>query len=167
VNRRKLLATLTTGAGVAAAGAAVWPLAAAATDPSRDAAQSDAPWVDAGDERDLRPDVPIKAALRAAVRDGFFTTVQDLGAAWLIRGTQGIIALSATCPHLGCGVVPRADGLPGFACPCHDSRFRPDGELEKGPAARGMDPLPVRVVEGRVQVQAIRFAPAISTRRRV
>jgi cytochrome b6-f complex iron-sulfur subunit/menaquinol-cytochrome c reductase iron-sulfur subunit len=167
MNRRKLLATLTTGAGVAAAGAAVWPLAVAATDTSGNEARGDAPWIDVAAERELRPGAAIKVALRAPIRDGFFTTLQDLGAAWLLRRADGPVALSATCPHLGCGIVPRSDGLQGFACPCHDSRFRPDGELEKGPAARGMDPLPVRIVEGRVQIQAVRFAPAIAARRRV
>jgi menaquinol-cytochrome c reductase iron-sulfur subunit len=166
VNRRKLLATLTAGAGVAAAGAAVWPLAAAATD-TEGMPPADAPWIDVGAERDLHPGPPVKADLRAPVRDGFFTTLMDLGAAWLVRTDAGITALSATCPHLGCGIQPRTDGVPGFGCPCHDSRFRSDGELEKGPAARGMDPLPVRVVAGRVQVQALRFAPGSAARRRV
>ncbi|HET7789052.1 MAG TPA: Rieske (2Fe-2S) protein [Myxococcales bacterium] len=166
MNRRKLLATLTAGAGVAAAGAAVWPLAAGASD-TEGAPPADAPWVDVGAERDLHAGPPLKADLRAPVRDGFFTTLLDLGAAWLLRTDAGITALSATCPHLGCGIQPRTDGVPGFGCPCHDSRFRPDGELEKGPAARGMDPLPVRVVAGRVQVQAVRFAPGSASRRRV
>jgi menaquinol-cytochrome c reductase iron-sulfur subunit len=165
VNRRKLLATLTVGTGVAAAGAAVWPLAAAATD-TEGAPPGDAPWIDVGAERDLRPGPPVKADLRAPVRDGFFTTLTDLGAVWLSRNEGGIRALSATCPHLGCGIQLRSDGVPGFGCPCHDSRFRPDGELEKGPAARGMDPLPVRVAAGRLLVQALRFAPGSAMRRR-
>jgi cytochrome b6-f complex iron-sulfur subunit/menaquinol-cytochrome c reductase iron-sulfur subunit len=167
VNRRKLLANAAVGAGIAAAGAAVWPLAAAATDTSAGEPPGEAPWIDVGAEKELRRGAPLKAALRASVRDGFFTTLQDLGAVWLIRSAAGIAALSATCPHLGCGIVVRNDGQPGFACPCHDSRFHADGVLEKGPAARGMDPLPVRVAEGRVQVQAVRFAPGVSARRRV
>ncbi len=50
---------------------------------------------------------------------------------------------SAKCPHLGCAVNPVASG--GFACPCHNSAFGPDGEKrdkdtgEANPAPRGLD----------------------------
>ena len=41
-------------------------------------------------------------------------------------------ALSLTCTHLGCRVTPLTSG--GFACPCHGSRFGPDGSPTAGPA---------------------------------
>jgi Rieske Fe-S protein len=100
------------------------------------------------------------------VRDGFFTTLVDLGAVWLRRGLDGrIAALSGTCPHLGCGVGPDAKG--GFACPCHDSAFAADGAYLKGPSPRGMDPLPVRVEGGRVLVRALRFETGTKARRKI
>ncbi|MDM7916572.1 MAG: Rieske 2Fe-2S domain-containing protein, partial [Candidatus Eisenbacteria bacterium] len=49
----------------------------------------------------------------------------------LISDARGIAALSLVCTHLGCIVGESEDG---FACPCHGSRFGPDGELRRGPA---------------------------------
>ncbi|MCA1829629.1 MAG: Rieske (2Fe-2S) protein [Myxococcales bacterium] len=165
MSRRAVLAGIATGAGAAAAGAAVWPLAAAIVDPLLDdTSPQDAPWVEVAGEKELRLDVPLKATVRVAVRDGFFTTLVELGAVWLQKRPDGkITALSNTCPHLGCGIGLDPKG--GFACPCHDSRFAIDGSYVNGPSPRSMDPLPVRVEQGRVLVQALRFATGTKVRR--
>ena len=42
----------------------------------------------------------------------------------IIHNDQGYSAISLVCPHLGCIVNVTGDG---FACPCHGSRFLPDG----------------------------------------
>ncbi|TMA23828.1 MAG: hypothetical protein E6J88_12060 [Deltaproteobacteria bacterium] len=81
MSRRALLAGIATGAGAAAAGTALWPLAAAVVDPLLGkASKEDAPWVDVAGEKEMRADVPLKGTVRIAVRDGFFTTLVDLGA---------------------------------------------------------------------------------------
>jgi len=154
VKRRDLLAA---GAGVAAAGAAVWPLAAGIATPLDEPPQGhDAPWVDVAGEKELQP-APQRAVVRVPVRDGYFTILEEWGAVWLRRLPDGgVAALSAICPHLGCGIGQ--DNKGGYACPCHDSRFGADGARVRGPAPRGMDPLPVRLADGRVLVQALRFA---------
>ncbi|MBM3790711.1 MAG: ubiquinol-cytochrome c reductase iron-sulfur subunit [Acidobacteria bacterium] len=54
----------------------------------------------------------------------------------LFRGADGVYAVSTICTHLGCVVKPAPDG---FHCPCHGSRFAPDGAVLKGPAP---SPLP-------------------------
>jgi cytochrome b6-f complex iron-sulfur subunit len=54
----------------------------------------------------------------------------------IVRGEQGVAAVSNTCTHLGC-VVETTDI--GFNCPCHGSRFDADGTVLGGPAPR---PLP-------------------------
>jgi Rieske Fe-S protein len=64
--------------------------------------------------------------------------------------------LSAVCPHEGCEVSWQAEENV-FACPCHDSNFAADGARLYGPARRGLDILPSRVEEGKLQVQFLDF----------
>jgi nitrite reductase/ring-hydroxylating ferredoxin subunit len=56
------------------------------------------------------------------------------------RGPQGIIVFSARCTHLGCRITRVSDGL--LVCPCHGSKFRADGSVAAGPAARPLERLP-------------------------
>ena len=49
----------------------------------------------------------------------------------VFRDDEGVYAISTVCTHLGCIVKREADG---FHCPCHGSRFAPDGGVVKGPA---------------------------------
>jgi len=46
---------------------------------------------------------------------------------------EGLIALSAKCTHTGCTVSWQEDL---FACPCHGSKFNPDGSVVEGPASQ-------------------------------
>ncbi len=80
-----------------------------------------------------------------------------LGAAWVRRTQDGKIeAFSAVCPHLGCAVGwdPAAGN---YLCPCHDSRFDISGNRMTGPAERGLDPLPVEIKDGRLQLRWVRY----------
>lgn len=60
----------------------------------------------------------------------------------LFRDAEGVYAISTVCTHLGCIVKPSAEG---FECPCHGSRFAPDGEVRRGPAPRPLPWLKVSV----------------------
>jgi cytochrome b6-f complex iron-sulfur subunit len=60
----------------------------------------------------------------------------------IIHDQQGYHAISLVCPHLGCIVNVTSDG---FACPCHGSRFLPDGSLRSGPASHPLNSLYVEV----------------------
>jgi cytochrome b6-f complex iron-sulfur subunit len=57
---------------------------------------------------------------------------------YIVRTPDGFYAVSAVCTHLGCITQwkPEADQI---ACPCHGSKFRPNGVKIEGPAPR---PLP-------------------------
>jgi cytochrome b6-f complex iron-sulfur subunit len=57
---------------------------------------------------------------------------------YIVRMPEGFYAVSAVCTHLGCITQwkPDADMI---ACPCHGSKFHPDGVKIEGPAPR---PLP-------------------------
>ncbi len=49
-----------------------------------------------------------------------------------------VIAVNPICTHAGCTVDWKKDKK-DFVCPCHDSKFAPDGKVLKGPAKK---PLP-------------------------
>jgi cytochrome b6-f complex iron-sulfur subunit len=56
----------------------------------------------------------------------------------VLHTDQGFSAYSLVCPHLGCLVNLTNEG---FACPCHGSRFLPDGSVRNGPASRPLTAL--------------------------
>lgn len=49
---------------------------------------------------------------------------------------DGIRVLSLVCTHLGCIVHREGEG--GFICPCHGTRFDPEGAVVQGPAPSGL-----------------------------
>jgi len=69
-------------------------------------------------------------------------SVATSAAVLVIHDEGGFRALSLVCPHLGCTVSVSEEG---FTCPCHGSRYLPDGSLRNGPASRSLDSLRVEV----------------------
>jgi glycine/D-amino acid oxidase-like deaminating enzyme/nitrite reductase/ring-hydroxylating ferredoxin subunit len=85
-----------------------------------------------GEARSLA-DIPADSG--AVIREG-------LGKVAVYRDDSGIAhKSSAICPHLGC-VVAWNPSEKTWDCPCHGSRFACTGEVEVGPANRGLDRLP-------------------------
>jgi Rieske Fe-S protein len=70
---------------------------------------------------------------------------------YLRRKGDAVESVSAICPHTGCLVKPRAEG---FECPCHKSRFDPEGASIDGPSPRALDRLECKVERGRLPAQA-------------
>src|SRR5262249_25384426 len=74
---------------------------------------------------------------------------------YIVRPPEGFYAVSAVCTHLGCITQwkPEEDRI---ACPCHGSKFRPDGAKIEGPAPR---PLPHFLIsltlDGELQVDKL------------
>ena len=54
----------------------------------------------------------------------------------------GLHAVSTRCTHLGCQVAWNA-AESTWDCPCHGSRFAPDGQILNGPATKALEPRPV------------------------
>ena len=62
----------------------------------------------------------------------------------LIHSSDGFIALSLVCTHLGCTLNVDSQG---FTCPCHGSVFDAEGQVQRGPAASPLKKLRVEVDE--------------------
>jgi cytochrome b6-f complex iron-sulfur subunit len=74
---------------------------------------------------------------------------------WIVRLPGRIIAIDATCTHLGCRTAWATDDM-RFQCPCHGSSFAIDGTNLDGPAPRALDRLAICVRDGRVIVDRSR-----------
>lgn len=71
---------------------------------------------------------------------------------YIVRENDGgFLALSLTCPHLGCSVLWNEEKQQ-FDCPCHSSAFDRRGIVLNSPAPRPMDYLPVIIEEGKLKV---------------
>ncbi len=53
---------------------------------------------------------------------------------------ENVVKLSPICPHQGCTVGWNA-AESTWDCPCHASRFEPDGSYITGPANEGLEPI--------------------------
>ena len=68
----------------------------------------------------------------------------------VIRKSDGLLALDATCPHKGCIVAVESDGL---VCPCHNALFdSKNGNVLRGPASYPLERLVVREADGTIYI---------------
>jgi Rieske Fe-S protein len=102
---------------------------------------------------------PTRVEVIAPVLKDAWTTARDvvLGAAWVRRTRPNAFdARSAVCPHLGCA-VGYDQVAKNYLCPCHDSRFSVAGEKMSGPSERGLDSLPIEIVDGRLKLTWVMY----------
>ncbi len=75
-------------------------------------------------------------------------------AAWLRRSPDGsFVAFAINCTHLGCP-VRWLETASLFMCPCHGGVYDREGKVTAGPPPRPLTRYPVRVRDGRVEIQA-------------
>jgi menaquinol-cytochrome c reductase iron-sulfur subunit len=155
-SRRGALRTLAVVGGAVSCGALAVPAARLLAAPASGGAGGGR-WIKTVPLESLREGEPKRVALIADHRDAW-TLEKDveLGAAWLLRRGNSLVAWTTTCPHLGCAIDKSASG-PGFNCPCHDSSFDAEGQRLTGPSPRAMDTLGSRVDDGVVMVEFRRF----------
>ena len=78
------------------------------------------------------------------------------------------VALSSTCPHLGCQVHWEAQNE-RFFCPCHNGTFDAEGHATGGPpfeAGQELSRYPLRIEEGLVFIEVPLESPTGATGRK-
>ncbi len=107
-------------------------------------------WVAVAPLSTLSGDQPVLQTLLLERRAGW-SLAREERAIYVLPGTERRV-VSAICPHEQCDVAWSAQTRE-FLCPCHDSRFGPEGSRLTGPAVRDLDALPTRVENGVLQVR--------------
>ena len=89
---------------------------------------------------------------------------QPIGAVWLRRIQDQVLAFSTVCPHLGCDVEHRtSEG--DFYCPCHTSAFDLDGVPLNVIPPRGMDTLEAEARDdGHIWLKYVQYRGATSAK---
>jgi Rieske Fe-S protein len=109
-------------------------------------------WLDVAPVAELTGPQPISRKIVAEQISGWAITTDEHNVFVLPAKNNQVV--SAICPHEGCEVAWEQN-TNRFSCPCHESFFAADGSRIGGPAQRGLDPLPARVQDGKLQVQYI------------
>lgn len=156
-DRRKFLKLATCGLGAGIGAAVGLPSLSLAIEPAkRQTVTTPKDPIEMGDPARLGPDWQRLDVIAPVIRDGWVSAQHVVLGAAFLRKRDKIEAVSAVCPHLGCAVgwLPEKKS---FLCACHDSVFSENGDKGSGPAQRGLDPLPITVVEGRLQLTWVRY----------
>ena len=109
-------------------------------------------WLDVASVSELTGPQPISRKIVAEQITGWAITTEEHNVFVLPAKNNQVV--SAICPHEGCEVAWDG-GSNRFSCPCHESYFAADGSRISGPARRGLDALPARVQDGKLQVQYV------------
>lgn len=110
--------------------------------------------------KDLPVGKPIAVPIMGSRQDAWTVHPDEvLGRVWLVRqkaesseGDTPVVALTATCPHLGC-MIQHDSKENRFVCPCHRAVFGLNGEkisgrsgVQQNHAPRAMDALECQLV---------------------
>jgi Rieske Fe-S protein len=159
-DRRTILKVLTGVFGAGAAGIVGVPVIRAIVDPSGKITVEGAGVFVPVANIDAVPDdgTPLKVpVIVEAPKDAWVKLPpSEIGAVFLEKRGDEIVAFSTVCPHLGCG-VDWVGGTGSFACPCHESAFGKNGDVTGGPSPRPLDRLETRVVANKIEVKYVRF----------
>jgi Rieske Fe-S protein len=109
-------------------------------------------WLDVASVAELTGPQPLSRKIVAEHIAGWAITTEEHNVFVLPAKNNQVV--SAVCPHEGCEVAWDQNAN-RFACPCHESFFAADGARISGPAQRGLDALPMRVQDGKLQVQYV------------
>lgn len=94
---------------------------------------------------------PVEVPLAELPVGGNKPIVYEGKPALVMRTSEGVVAFSLICTHMGC-TVQWQEGKQQFYCPCHDGRFDRDGDVLSGPPSLPLERLPVKVLAEKVIV---------------
>ena len=109
-------------------------------------------WLDVANVSELTGPTPLTRKVVAEQVSGWAVTTEEHNV--FVLPAKNNQVLSPICPHEGCEVMWEQNAN-RFSCPCHESFFAADGSRISGPSPRGLDPLPMRVQDGKLQVQYV------------
>jgi len=90
-----------------------------------------------------------RVVLEYEKKDGWLTAnVKSLAYVRRVKEDE-VIAISATCTHLGC-IVTWDDAQQIFKCPCHDGRYDPQGQVISGPPPAPLRRHKTKIEDGRI-----------------
>lgn len=107
-------------------------------------------WLDVATLSELTGPQPIAKKVLAEHVEGWVIVNEEHNV--FVLPAKNNQVLSPICPHEGCEVAWE-QARNRFSCPCHESYFAADGSRISGPTPRGLDSLPSRVQDGKLQVQ--------------
>lgn len=109
-----------------------------------------AQWLDVAPVTEISGPQPVAKKVLAEQVSGWAVTTEEHNVFVLPANNNQVV--STVCPHAGCEVLWE-ESRNRFSCPCHESHFAADGSRISGPSPRGLDALPSRVRDGKLQVQ--------------
>ncbi len=86
----------------------------------------------------FEPRTQFRIGLAADFPIGVDTRFQKSNRIWVVRTTDRLFVIFASCTHLGCTPDWKLSEAK-FKCPCHGSGYDPEGRNYEGPAPRPMD----------------------------
>lgn len=131
------------GAGVIATSL---PVALAACNSSPDPATENSADSPADDTSADASNFVVVGTVADLAEQGYLTNTDALGEPIIViqdpQNSNSLIALSSKCTHKQCDVAWQEDL---FACPCHGSKFNPDGSVVNGPATEPLKSYTARI----------------------
>ena len=107
-------------------------------------------WVEAGNAADLRPGEFNQICITYDAKDAWLDGKCKQLVYVKITG-EDILALSATCAHLGCN-VNYDEQTGGFKCPCHSGAYDATGKNISGPPPRPLTRLAAKIEDGKLKI---------------
>jgi len=149
VSRRKFLiagiGAISGAIALGVGGAAVTSIGAPAITNKREGK-----WVEACNCADLKPGEFNQLSITYDAKDAWLDgKIKQL--VYVKVTGDDILALSATCAHLGCN-VNYDEQTGGFKCPCHSGAYDSTGKNISGPPPRPRDRLVAKIEDGKLKI---------------